>query len=69
VAADVATALQLKDLSEAGDITAEQLAEALVALGYPPQSISIRQSLGGGEGGECLRNLRHTFLFLSLGRL
>jgi hypothetical protein len=36
-------------------------------MGYPAGSISIRHSLGGGDGGQCLRNLRHTFLCLSLG--
>ena len=35
------------------------LAARLRSLGHP---VSIRTALGGGWGGECLRNLRHSFL-------
>lgn len=35
------------------------LASRLRSLGHP---VSIRTALGGGWGGECLRNLRHSFL-------
>ncbi|KAK9791171.1 hypothetical protein WJX73_005718 [Symbiochloris irregularis] len=35
------------------------LAKRLRSKGYP---VSVRSALGGGWGGECLRNLRHSFL-------
>lgn len=35
------------------------LAKRLRSQGYP---VSVRTALGGGWGGECLRNLRHSFL-------
>ncbi len=35
------------------------LAAFLTRLGY---RVHIRTALGGGEGFECLRNLRHVFL-------
>lgn len=38
---------------------ADDLAEALLAMGH---SVTVRTALGGGGGGECLRNLRHVFL-------
>lgn len=40
-----------------------QLAERLQRVGY---AVKVRTALGGGWGGECLRNLRHTFLTCSL---
>lgn len=40
-------------------VCTQALAEALSQLGY---SVAIRESLGGGSGGQCLRNLRHSFL-------
>lgn len=36
-----------------------KLVQKLTGLGY---RVHLRSALGGGEGGECLRNLRHSFL-------
>lgn len=44
-------------------LEAPEVAEKLAQLGC---GIKIRTALGGGWGGECLRNLRHTFLNCSL---
>ncbi|GIL71468.1 hypothetical protein Vretimale_2668 [Volvox reticuliferus] len=38
------------------------LADGLTARGY---DVAVTHALGGGSGGECLRNLRHTFLSVS----
>lgn len=46
-------------LSRGKSVCAASLAEALSQLGY---SVAMRESLGGGSGGQCLRNLRHSFL-------
>jgi len=40
-----------------------ELADTLRKLGYP---VKLRTALGGGWGGSCLRNLRHTFLAVTL---
>jgi uncharacterized protein (TIGR01615 family) len=40
-----------------------QLADTLRKLGYP---VKLRTALGGGWGGSCLRNLRHSFLAVTL---
>ncbi|KAG2433007.1 hypothetical protein HXX76_008734 [Chlamydomonas incerta] len=39
------------------------LAEGLMARGY---DVAVTHALGGGSGGECLRNLRHTFLSVTV---
>lgn len=39
------------------------LAEGLTARGY---DVAVTHALGGGSGGECLRNLRHTFLSVTV---
>lgn len=39
-----------------------EVAARLFSMGY---RVQIRTALGGGAGGECLRNLRHTFLCCS----
>jgi len=41
----------------------QNVAQRLSKLGY---NCRIRHSMGGGEGFECLRNLRHSFLSVSL---
>lgn len=38
------------------------LADGLTLRGY---DVAVTHALGGGSGGECLRNLRHTFLSVS----
>lgn len=43
--------------------TVAQLADTLRKLGYP---VKLRTALGGGWGGACLRNLRHSFLAVTL---
>ena len=40
-----------------------ELADTLRRLGYP---VKLRTALGGGWGGACLRNLRHSFLAVTL---
>ena len=44
-------------------LTVAELADTLRKLGY---SVKIRTALGGGWGGACLRNLRHSFLAVTL---
>lgn len=44
-------------------LTVGQLADTLRKLGYP---VKLRTALGGGWGGSCLRNLRHSFLAVTL---
>lgn len=46
-----------------GHLTVAQLADTLRKLGYP---VKLRTALGGGWGGACLRNLRHSFLAVTL---
>ena len=45
--------------AEDGPMEADELAERLLARGH---TVTVRTALGGGGGGECLRNLRHVFL-------
>jgi hypothetical protein len=45
--------------AEQAAMEADEVAEALLGLGH---SVTVRTALGGGGGGECLRNLRHVFL-------
>lgn len=40
-----------------------ELADTFRRMGYP---VKVRTALGGGWGGACLRNLRHTFLAVSV---
>ena len=40
-----------------------QLADTLRKLGHP---VKLRTALGGGWGGACLRNLRHSFLAVTM---
>lgn len=40
-----------------------RLAQILTALGY---RVQLRTALGGGDGADCLRNLRHSFLSVTL---
>lgn len=50
-----------------GDVTSAPLRELgtwLANLGY---DVSIRSAVGGGEGAECFRRLRHRFLVVTLG--
>ncbi|KAG2428365.1 hypothetical protein HXX76_010509 [Chlamydomonas incerta] len=65
LAADVRVAL-----SHCNTATAAAAAEAgprlvsiLTALGY---SAALRTALGGGDGADCLRNLRHSFIAVEL---
>jgi uncharacterized protein (TIGR01615 family) len=44
-------------------VAVTELAEMLRKLGY---AVKIRTALGGGWGGACLRNLRHSFLAVTL---
>lgn len=46
-------------LAHGRSVCSTALAEELGQLGY---AVAIRESLGGGSGGQCLRNLRHAFL-------
>ena len=41
----------------------DELADTLRRQGH---DVRIRTALGGGGGGECLRNLRHQFLTLNM---
>jgi hypothetical protein len=41
----------------------DELADTLRGQGH---DVRIRTALGGGGGGECLRNLRHQFLTLNM---
>eukprot|EP00775_Hariotina_reticulata_P002912 gene2912-3199_t len=59
IAAQVDAALQL---AAGHDCTA--LAQALVQQGY---QVLLRETVGGGVGGQCLRNLHHSFLCCSTG--
>jgi len=53
-------ALAREEAAAAGRaLDADALAERLRGLGH---SVTVRHALGGGGGGECLRNLRHPFL-------
>lgn len=56
---DVNAALQ--NAKDACDIN--RLAQIMSALGY---RVQIRTALGGGEGSDCLHNLRHVFLSVTL---
>lgn len=47
----------------ANDADLNPLALGLQSMGY---AVGIRRAMGGGVGGECLRNLRHSFLRVSL---
>jgi hypothetical protein len=38
----------------------------LVQQGY---QVHLRETVGGGVGGQCLRNLHHSFLCCSAGKL
>ncbi|KAF8072496.1 hypothetical protein HT031_000155 [Scenedesmus sp. PABB004] len=61
VVADVEAAAAA--LAAAGaPLDAAGLAARLAAAGWRP---SVRESLGGGEGGACLRNLRHACVVLA----
>lgn len=44
-------------------LSVPKLADTLRKLGYP---VKIRTALGGGWGGACLRNLRHSFLAVTI---
>jgi len=44
-------------------LEANLLAECLVRHGY---SVTVRTALGGGGGCECLRNLRHVFIYVRM---
>ncbi|GLC37313.1 hypothetical protein PLESTB_001137300 [Pleodorina starrii] len=60
VAAATAAAAPPADNGEAGESDLlSYLADGLTARGY---NVAVTHALGGGSGGECLRNLRHTFL-------
>lgn len=56
---DVETAFEEGDARD--DVV--KLAQKLSNLGY---RVHLRNALGGGEGGDCLRNLRHSFLCCSV---
>lgn len=58
-------ALEQHRLSSSAIEANQWLASRLGRLGY---RVHIRTALGGGEGFECLRNLRHVFLFVMAGR-
>lgn len=45
-------------------LSIDELAEALREQGG--YDVRIRTALGGGGGGDCLRNLRHQFLTLNM---
>jgi uncharacterized protein (TIGR01615 family) len=64
LASDVSAALS----ALAPDVTDHQaritaLAQRLTAHGY---QVALRSALGGGDGSECLHNLRHCFLAVAL---
>lgn len=44
-------------------LSVAELADTLRKLGYP---VKLRTALGGGWGGSCLRNLRHSYLAVTL---
>lgn len=48
-------------LSQGGRVCTAGLAQLLTRLGY---NVHLRESLGGGVGSQCLRNLRHSCLVL-----
>lgn len=58
LAMDVETVLEDAPYSTQSPDT-DLLARRLTRMGY---TVHIRTALGGGDGGDCLRNLRHTFL-------
>jgi uncharacterized protein (TIGR01615 family) len=43
-------------------LTSSDLVAAAAVAGY---SVRVRDAVGGGQGGACLRNLRHTYLVLT----
>lgn len=56
--------LAREDAAKRGQpLSVGDLADTLRRLSY---TVKIRTALGGGWGGACLRNLRHTFLTIDL---
>eukprot|EP00798_Chlamydomonas_sp_ICE-L_P008128 gene8128-1375_t len=56
----------LKNAAEAkgGDVDASEIFQILSEKGY---YVTVRTAIGGGEGSECLRNLRHNFVIACPG--